>query len=87
MTKGGRKINRWKRQLGIGILAGIIMFMMGTSSVLVQASSILEEVTETTADYAEDTNYSLLRGAHLNLGTVKIQKIASNEIAIYGLTQ
>lgn len=85
--KGGRKISRWKRTLGIGILTGIIVFMTSTSSVLVQASSILEEVTETTADYAEDTNYSLLRGSHLNLGTVKIQKVASNEVAIYGLTQ
>lgn len=52
-----------------------------------QTNSILDEVTETTAEYAEDTQYSLLRGNHLNLGNVKIQKISSNEIAIHGLTQ
>lgn len=55
----------------------------------VQATSILEEVTETetTEDFAEDTSYSLLRGANLNYGTAKIQKLSSNEISIYGLTQ
>lgn len=42
---------------------------------------------ETTEDFAEDTNYSLLRSTNLSLGTVKIQRVASNEIAIYGLTQ
>ena len=48
-----------------------------------------DEITdeETTEDFAEDTSYSLLRGTNLNFGTLKIQKIASNEIAIYGLTQ
>ena len=81
------KISRWKRKLGIGLAVGILGFMMSISSVTVQASSILDEVTETTADYAEDTSYSLLRGSHLNSGTVKIQKVSSNEIAIYGLTQ
>lgn len=54
-----------------------------------QASSILDEVTdlETTEDYSEDTSYSRLRGNNLNSGTVKVQKISSNEIGIYGLTQ
>jgi len=42
---------------------------------------------ETTEDFSEDTSYSLLRGTNLGFGTVKIQKVASNEIAIYGLTQ
>lgn len=81
------KISRWKRKLGIGLAVGVLGFMMSISSVPVQASSILDEVTETTADYAEDTSYSLLRGNHLNLGTVKVQKLSSNEISIYGLTQ
>lgn len=55
----------------------------------VQASSILDEVTdtETTEDFAEDTSYSLLRGVNLNYGTVKIQKLSSSEVSIYGLTQ
>ena len=48
-----------------------------------------DEITdeETTEDFAEDTSYSLLRGTNLNLGTVTIKRISSNEIAIYGLTQ
>lgn len=81
------KISRWKRKLGIGLAVGVLGFMMSVSSVTVHASSILDEVTETTADYAEDTSYSLLRGNHLNLGNVKVQRKSSNEISIYGLTQ
>lgn len=83
-----RAIRRWKKILGIGLAAGIIA--SGTiSGVSVQASSILDEVTdlETTEDYSEDTSYSRLRGNNLNSGTVKVQKISSNEIGIYGLTQ
>lgn len=55
----------------------------------VYVSSILDEITteETTEDFAEDTNYSILRGNNLNFGTVKVQKISSNEIAIHGVTQ
>lgn len=83
------KISRWKRRLGICLAVGVSAFIMGTSSVIVQASSILDEITgtETTADYAEDTSYSILKGNHLNFGNVKIQRVASNQIAIYGLTQ
>lgn len=56
---------------------------------MVQASSILDDISmeETMEDYAEDTKYSLLRGNHLNSGTVKIQRISSNEIGIHGVTQ
>lgn len=43
--------------------------------------------TETTADFAEDTQYSLRRGNNLNYGTMRISRLSSNEIAIYGLTQ
>ena len=50
-----------------------------------QDSEITDE--ETTEDFAEDTNYSLLRSTNLSFGTVKIQKLGSNEIVIYGLTQ
>ena len=48
-----------------------------------------EEITEeeTIEDFSEDTSYSLLRSTNLSFGTVKIQRVASNEIAIYGLTQ
>lgn len=83
-----RAISRWKRILGIGLAAGILA-SVAVSSVPVQASSILDEVTdlETTEDFAEDTTYSLLRGNNLNYGNVKVQKLSSNEIAISGITQ
>lgn len=81
-----------------GLTAGVI-FAGSAQSVLADSSdnlmeAILNEETddeitdeETTEDFAEDTNYSLLRSTNLSLGTVKIQRVASNEIAIYGLTQ
>lgn len=55
----------------------------------VQASSILDEITEaeTTEDFSEDTSQILTRGNHLGLGTMKISRLASNKINIYGLTQ
>lgn len=71
--------------LGIGLVAGILALGNATM-VSAQPLSIMDEV-ETSADYAEDTSYSLLRGNHLNLGTVKVQRLSSNEITIYGLTQ
>lgn len=71
--------------LGIGLVAGILALGNATM-VSAQPLSIMDEV-ETSADYAEDTSYSLLRGNHLNFGTVKVQRISSNEIGIYGLTQ
>lgn len=83
-----RAISRWKKILGIGLAAGLLASVTVTS-VPVQASSILDKVTseETTADHAEDTSYSLLKGNNLSSGTVKVQKISSNEIGIYGVTQ
>lgn len=83
-----RAISRWKRILGIGLAAGILTLVTATS-VPVQASSILDKVTseETTESFAEDTSYSLLKSNNLNYGSLKVQKISSNEIGIYGLTQ
>lgn len=83
-----RAISRWKRIFGIGLAAGILASVTLTS-VPVQASSILDKVTseETTEDFAEDTSYSLLKGNNLSSGTVKVQRLSSNEIGIYGLTQ
>ena len=68
---------------------GIVSVMFVTSANMVQASSILDEITaeETTEDHAEDTRYNILRGNHLNSGTVKVQRMSSNEIGIYGVTQ
>lgn len=83
-----RTISRWKKILGAGLAAGLLASVTVTS-VPVQASSILDKVTseETTGDYAEDTSYSLLKGNNLNYGNVKVQRISSNEIGIYGVTQ
>lgn len=67
---------------------------MCVTPVLAETTSILDEITEeeltdeeTTEDFAEDTSYSVLRGTNLNLGNVKIQKVNSGELAIFGLTQ
>lgn len=83
------EINKWKQILKLGLVLGATAIIFVSSTVITHASSILDEVkeTETTEDYAEDTNYSILRGNHLNFGTVKVQKISSNEIAIHGVTQ
>lgn len=73
----------------VGLAIGISTIMLQSSAMTVHASSILNEITaeETTEDYAEDISYNILRGNHLNSGTVKVQRMSSNEIAIYGLTQ
>lgn len=90
---------RWKKVLLAGLTAGMI-FAGSSQLVLADTSDNLmdailsqetgnDELTdeETAEDFSEDTSYSLLRGTNLGFGTVKIQKVASNEIAIYGLTQ
>ena len=97
--KDVRVAKKWKQVLLAGLTAGMI-FAGSSQSVLADSSDNLmdailaeetenDEVTdeETTEDFAEDTNYSLLRSTNLNFGTVKIKRVASNEIAIYGLTQ
>ena len=73
----------------MALTIGTVILTLNVFSVPVHASSILKEIgsVESSEDFAEDTNYSVLRGNHLNLGTVKIQKISSNEIAIHGVTQ
>ena len=92
-------VKKWKQALLAGLTAGIV-FTGGSQSVWADSSdnlmdAILAEETddgeitaeETTEDFAEDTSYSLLRSTNLNFGTVKIKRLASNEIAIYGLIQ
>lgn len=77
-----------KKLLKIEILVSTFsMLLLGITSV--QASSIMDELTEleTTGDFAEDTSYSLWRGNNLASGNVRISRLASNEIAIYGVTQ
>ena len=81
-----------------GLTAGM-MFAGSSKAVFANSDSLMDaivnedsqdsEITaeETTEDFSEDTSYSLLRSTNLSFGTVKIQRVASNEIAIYGLTQ
>ena len=81
-------MKKYAKYICIGFMTAIL-----TSNTIfpipVQASSILDEVTEleTTEDFAEDTSYSRLRGNNLNLGRAKITKLASNKVNVYGLTQ
>lgn len=76
-----------KKLLGISI--GIGIFSLSNIISVSAYSNILDDIAslETTNDSAEDTSYSLLRGNNLNFGSVKITKISSNEINIYGITQ
>lgn len=81
-------MNIWKKILGISLAVGLSVGM-SIAPVYADTISILDEITdeETTEDYAEDTSTILARSSYLNLGNVKIQRVASNEIVIYGLTQ
>lgn len=83
------KIRKFRQKLIFCFAIGLSFLMFQSSAMTVHASSILDEITpeETTEGYAEDTSYNILRGNHLNSGTVKVQRMSSNEIAIYGLTQ
>ena len=93
-----RMAKKWKQILAAGMTAGLLM-VCSAQLVFSQSDSLIDaildeeegadEITseETTEDFAEDTSYSLLRGTNLNLGSIKIKKLASNEIGIYGLTQ
>lgn len=81
-------MSRRKKLLGLLMAVGLSVGMSVTP-VLAETTSILDEITdeETTEDFAEDTSYSVLRGTNLNFGNVKIQKVNSGELAIYGVTQ
>ena len=73
-------------KVAVVILAGMLAVL---SVVPVSAASLLEEVMplETEEDFAEDTNYNLMRGNNLNYGTTQITKLASNKVNILGITQ
>lgn len=93
-----RMAKKWKQILAAGLTTGLLM-ASSSQPVFAQSDSLIDaildeeegadEITaeETTEDFAEDTSYSMLRGTNLNLGSMKIKKLASNEIGIYGLTQ
>ena len=77
----------WKKILGISLAVGLSVGM-SIMPVYADTTSILDEITdeETTEDWAEDTSTILARSSNLSFGNVKIQRVASNEIVIYGLT-
>lgn len=81
-------MSRGKKLLGLLMAIGLSVGMSVTP-VLAETTSILDEITdeETTEDFSEDTEYYPARSTKLNFGTVKIQKVNSGELAIYGLTQ
>lgn len=81
-------MSRGKKLLGLLMAVGLSLGMSVTP-VLAETTSILDEITdeETTEDFSEDTEYYPARSTNLNFGTVKIQKVNSGELAIYGLTQ
>lgn len=93
-----RMKKKWKQIILAGLTAGII-FTGSSQAVLASSVNLMDairneetdnsEITdeETTEDFSEDTSYSLLRGTNLNFGNMKIQRLSSNEIGIYGLTQ
>lgn len=78
-----------KKVLKSAVVAGIASLMMISNVYASNDLNIMDPITseETMADFSEDTSYSLLRGNNLSLGNVKISKLSSNEINIYGLTQ
>ena len=81
-------MSRGKKLLGLLMAVGLSVGMSVTP-VLAETTSILDEITdeETTEDFSEDTEYYPARSTNLNCGNVKIQKVNSGELAIYGLTQ
>lgn len=81
-------MNIWKKILGISLAVGLSVGM-SIAPVYADPISILDEITdeETTEDWSEDTSSILARSSNLNFGNMKIQRVASNEIVIHGLTQ
>lgn len=92
------KKKTWKQIMAAGLTAGMLL-AGSVQPVFAESDNLMDvilteeiddtELTdeETTEDFAEDTSYSLLRGTNLNLGSVKIQRMGSNEIGVFGLTQ
>lgn len=83
-VKGASMIGKMKRMLGILFL---VLCFGSMCMVTASAAEIADSDLETDEDYAEDTAYSVLRGNNLNFGTTSINKLASNKVAISGVTQ
>ena len=82
----GANMKKVKKLLGMLLFSTILVI---ANTIPAAAESLLDDITETetTEDFSEDTEYSMLRGVNLNLGTTKITKVASNKVAINGRTQ
>ena len=86
-------MSRGKKLLGLLMAVGLSVGMSVTP-VLAESTSILDAVAEeeltdeeTAEDFAEDTDYYPARSTNLNSGNVKIQRVSSHELSIFGLTQ
>ena len=77
---------KWRNDNG-GILVFCCCMLLGIPVMAENLSDDFSVETDTDADYAEDTTYSVLRGNNLNLGNLSIKKLASNKVIISGLTQ
>lgn len=69
------------------LLAIISMLGCNVCYIYAENNELIEKITATEDDYAEDTVYSMLRGNNLNYGTTQATKVSSHEINVYGLTQ
>jgi hypothetical protein len=80
-----------RQMLKIGILSATMLFAAAApvtahaeETDTLRWENFTEE--ETTEDSAEDTVYALLRGSYLNSGQVKITKLSSYKVHVYGMT-
>ncbi len=69
----------------LAIICLIVCFSL-TNIIPVMAEELITDL-ETEDDFSEDTAYSVLRGNNLNFGTTTVKKLASNKVAVSGITQ
>ena len=62
------------------LLAIISMLGCNVCYIYAENNELIEKITETEDDYAEDTVYSMLRGNNLNYGTTQATKVSSHEL-------
>ena len=75
---------KMKKILCMLVLATVLL---NTCAISVFALPEDNEALEVDTDYSEDTTYSMLRGNNLNYGTTSVKKMASNKVAVSGITQ
>ena len=69
----------------LAIICLIVCFSL-TNIIPAMAEELITDL-ETEDDFSEDTAYSVLRGNNLNFGTTTVKKLASNKVAVSGITQ